>query len=145
MNTLMKTDETYLQWIQELKSRYQTAQIKASVSVNREMLLFYWSLGRDIVSFESNKKWGSAFYETLCSDLKQALPGVQGLSTKNLYYMRRFYLLTADAVHFPQAVGKSQKQNFPQDVGKNSSPFFCIPWGHIRIIIDKYGKDPERA
>ena len=145
MSEIIKTDESYLHWIQELKSRYQAAQIKAAVSVNHEMLMFYWSLGRDIVYFESNKKWGSTFYETLSSDLKQILPGVQGLSVKNLYYMRRFYLLTAGNDFFPQAVGKIQEQNFPQAVGNFSSPYFSIPWGHIRLIIDKYGKDPERA
>ena len=48
MNNIIKTDETYNNWISSLKKKYRNSQIKAAMSVNREMLLFYWNLGRDI-------------------------------------------------------------------------------------------------
>ena len=149
MSEIMRTSEIYRKWLQELKARYSSAQIKAAVSVNMEMLLFYWSVGRDIVNMEIDKKWGSEFYQTLSNDLKEALPGVSGLSVKNLYYMRRYYQLVGNLELFPQAVGKNDldhgMQFFPQLVGKMEEPLFSIPWGHIRIIIDKYGNDKERA
>ena len=45
------SDQTYSQWINQLSSRYRKSQIKAAIKVNREMLIFYWSLGRDIVNY----------------------------------------------------------------------------------------------
>lgn len=40
--------ENYVSWIAELKKRYKNSQIKAAVAVNRELLSFYWHLGKDI-------------------------------------------------------------------------------------------------
>ena len=42
-------DGEYADWIAELKHRYRSAQVKASVRVNSEKLLFNWELGRDLV------------------------------------------------------------------------------------------------
>ena len=46
-------DDQYRRWITELSNRYQRSQIKAATSVNREMLAFYWSLGRDVVEMKA--------------------------------------------------------------------------------------------
>jgi hypothetical protein len=57
MDTALKIpDDQYRQWIAELSKRYQRSQIKAATSVNSEMLAFYWSLGRDIVTMNSGSK-----------------------------------------------------------------------------------------
>ncbi len=149
MNEIIKSDRMYFDWLKTIKRRYSSSQIKSAVQVNREMLLFYWSLGRDIVSLESEKKWGTSFYRTLSNDLSDVLPGVKGLSMKNLYYIKRFYLLVEDAKNIPQPFDKADESTgqpiFPQVVGKIAEPLFSIPWGHIRLIIDKYGNDSERA
>lgn len=68
-------------------------QIKAATKVNREMLIFYWSLGKDIVELKSENKWGSGFLKNLSQDLTDALPNQHSFSPTNLGYMRRFYLL----------------------------------------------------
>lgn len=59
MSKLIKTDGAYSRWIQELKERYRCSQIKAATQVNREMLRFYWSLGRDIVAREPRMFMGA--------------------------------------------------------------------------------------
>ena len=147
-NAVGKTDRSYAEWLETIKSRYARSQIKAAVQLNREMLLFYWSIGRDIVAMEAEKQWGSAFYQTLSNDLTAMLPGVKGFSFKNLYYMKRYYLLTQTTVFFPQAAENADAESesiFPQVVEKSNEPFFSIPWGHIRTIIDKFGDDREKA
>ena len=48
MNQLIKMDEEYRKWIEDIGKRYKQRQIKASVSVNQEMIGFYWSIGKDI-------------------------------------------------------------------------------------------------
>jgi predicted nuclease of restriction endonuclease-like (RecB) superfamily len=114
------------------------------------------------VVLEAEKRWGTAFYTTLSKDLMQLLPGVKGLSVKNLYYMKKYYQLVNTSEFFPQAVGKighpakrpqlvdesgdaSPFLIFPQVVGNPLEPFFSIPWGHIRIIIDKCGEDQAQG
>lgn len=46
MSELMRLDEEYRSWIKELGDRYRTSQIKASIRVNNEMLMYYWSVER---------------------------------------------------------------------------------------------------
>lgn len=50
-------------WIQELGKRYRVSQIKASVRVNNEMLMYYWSVGRDITERYADTKWGNKFFK----------------------------------------------------------------------------------
>lgn len=82
MSKLIKIDKEYARWIKELSERFRASQIKAAVSVNREMLRYYWSIGRDIVARDAENYYGSGFYKNLSEDLKAALPGVKGLSEK---------------------------------------------------------------
>lgn len=90
MNQLIKMDEEYRKWIEDIGKRYKQRQIKASVSVNQEMIGFYWSIGRDIVEKSAESKWGSGFFVNLSKDMRTILPGVQGLSSSNLRYMKKF-------------------------------------------------------
>jgi hypothetical protein len=93
MSGLLTKDLAYKQWVQSLSKKFRQSQIKAAVKVNREMLAFYWELGRDIVEMKAESRWGSGFMEALSQDLQRELPGVKGLSSTNLRYIKRFYLL----------------------------------------------------
>lgn len=70
MNQLIKMDEEYRKWIEDIGKRYKQRQIKASVSVNQEMIGFYWSIGRDIVEKSAESKWGSGFFVNLSKDMR---------------------------------------------------------------------------
>ena len=74
-------DKDYICWIEELKSRYRRAQIKAAVKVNAEQLLFNWQLGRDLVIRKAEEKWGSGVVEQVSMDLQAAFPESKGFST----------------------------------------------------------------
>ena len=41
--------EDYPEFIIPLKQRIRSAQVKAAVSVNRELVLLYWHIGNDIL------------------------------------------------------------------------------------------------
>lgn len=134
MSKLIKTDPEYLSWIQEISRSYRLSQIKASVSVNRELLHFYWNLGQEIVERDAENRYGSAFYTNLSQDLQTTLPGVKGFSSRNLRYMVKFY-------HFSEKL---------QQVAAISQPMITnhlanIPWGHLQVLIDKYMESPETA
>ena len=61
MNQLIKMDEEYRKWIEDIGKRYKQRQIKASVSVNQEMIGCYWAIGRDIVEKSAESKWAVDF------------------------------------------------------------------------------------
>ena len=85
------TDKSYVDWLSELKQRFQKSQVKAAIRVNSAMLEFYWSLGRDMNSMRAESKWGSGFYNQLSLDLKEMFPEQTGFSVTNLKYMKRWY------------------------------------------------------
>ena len=93
MTQLIKTDKDYASWIEELSLRYKKSQIKAATHVNSEMLRFYWSLGKDIVTLHAESRWGDKFIASLSADLRLKLSGVKGLSETSIEYAKRFYLL----------------------------------------------------
>lgn len=133
---IIKNDPEYLAWVQELSERYRCSQIKAAVSVNREMLLFYWRLGKDIADLHAESRWGSGFFETLSRDLRKEIPDAKGFSPRNLRYMKRFYeLFPVGSAILPQLVAE-----LPSCEG-----LFSVPWGHIRTIIDKCHGSREKA
>ncbi len=142
----------YANWLTELKRRYQKQQIKAAVQVNRALLEFYWELGKDIAERQFENCYGSGFYQKLSRDLQRELPDAKGFSPKNLWYVKRFYVLYSSVfrdslqqegkvVNFPQLGGKltiaSEEQTLLQ--------LFCVPWGHHKLIMDKCFSAPNKA
>ncbi len=85
-------DADYAEWIADLKYRYRSAQVKASVRVNSEKLLFNWELGRDLVQKKAEEKWGAGVVEQVSLDLQREFPNAEGFSAGNLWYMKRWYL-----------------------------------------------------
>ena len=88
-------DKEYAQWIAELKVRYRSAQAKAAVRVNAEKLLFNWELGRDLVQKKAEERWGAGVVEQVSLDLRREFPDADGFSTRNLSYMKQWYLFYA--------------------------------------------------
>ena len=140
MNDMIRIDDEYIKWLKNIKNRFKKTQIKAAIKVNEEMLRFYWSLGRDIVEMQAESKWGSSFFDTLSEDLRKMFPGTKGFSTTNLRYMKRYYDMFGEIL--PQLEAElSDITNLPQ-VG---AEIYAIPWGHIKVIVDKCKGNPEKA
>ena len=116
-------DKDYLQWVKGLCMRYRQSQIKAAVKVNTEMLKFYWSLGRDIVTLKAEDRWGSKFFHNLSRDLKEANPSTTCFSPKNLLYMKNFYCMYQPYFEIGQQVADQLGENviLPQLGAKNGS------------------------
>ena len=146
MSELIKMDNEYALWINEVGKRYKNSQIKAAVKVNEEMLEFYWQLGKDISNKERKHDYGKAFFKNLSLDLQNVLPDVKSFSVTNLHYMKWFYELYPDVQILPQLeVELNTDTNLPQ-VGVNSEQIiFMIPWGHNKLIIDKCKNNKEKA
>lgn len=51
--------EGYADWLADLKVRIHGAQQRAALAVNRELVLLYWQIGRDIPGAASGAGLGS--------------------------------------------------------------------------------------
>ena len=119
-NNFLITNE-YQDFIAEIKSKIQHAQIKASVQVNNELINLYWNIGKMIVEKQSESKWGDGLIKQIELDLKLTMPNLKGFSRTNLIYTRKFYLFYKDCNNLAKV---------QQLVGQ-------LPWGHNIHIIDK--------
>jgi predicted nuclease of restriction endonuclease-like (RecB) superfamily len=86
------TESDYGQWIGGLKERFRSVQLKAAVTVNAELLGFYWELGAEIVAKQAETNWGTGLLKQLSEDLVREFPGVSGFSSRNLNYIRQWVL-----------------------------------------------------
>lgn len=143
-----RIDSDYAAWVSEIKRRYVSAQIKASIKINTEKLRFNWSIGRDLVTLKAEKRWGSGVVEQLSLDLQEAFPKAKGFGTTNLWAMKKWYLFfssTEAAEKLHQAGGELQlPANHPvvklhQVGGELGLPFVLelVPWRHQVDIITK--------
>ncbi len=114
--------EGYEELLGEIKQRIRSAQLRASLAVNRELVLLYWQIGRDILARQEHEGWGTKVIDRLAGDLRLAYPGMTGLSPRNLKYMRAF----AEAWPKEPIVQRLVAQ---------------IPWGHCVRLLD-HVKEP---
>ena len=80
----------YEQLLTQLKSRIRAAQLNAARAVNAELVLLYWSIGRDILDRQEKEGWGAHVIDRLSADLLRDFPDMKGFSPRNLKYMRAF-------------------------------------------------------
>ena len=117
-NAQVEQRRHYGQLLSALKKRVRSAQLRAGLAVNRELVLLYWEIGKDILENQERLGWGAKVVDRLSRDLHQAFPLMRGFSPRNLKYMR------ALAEAYPEA------KFVQQDVAQ-------IPWGHNVRILDR--------
>ncbi len=125
MSKVQAVPEDYLDWLSSLKSRIHHAQQRASLSVNRELVLLYWHIGREILARQAEQGWGAKVIERLAQDLRKAFPDMKGFSPRNLKYMRAF----ADAWNDAEFVQAALAQ---------------LPWYHHLALLDKLSDTESR-
>ncbi len=123
--SLAPTPDGYTEWLSDLKTRIHTAQQRATLAVNRELVLLYWQIGRDILARQTEQGWGAKVIERLAHDLRAAFPDMKGFSPRNLKYMRAFAEAWPNAEFVQQAVAQ-------------------IPWGHNLVLLDRLNTKQER-
>ncbi|NMQ19746.1 DUF1016 domain-containing protein [Candidatus Competibacter phosphatis] len=123
--SLSTSPEGYADWLAELKSRIHSAQQRATLAVNRELVLLYWQIGRDILVRQADQGWGAKVIDRLAHDLRNAFPKMKGFSPRNLKYMRA----VAEAWPEPEFVQQAAAQ---------------LPWFHLCTLIDKLATREER-
>ncbi len=122
------TDQTpstqnYTALLASIKERIQSAQVRAALAVNSELVLLYWGIGSEITRRQKEEGWGTKVIDNLARDLKRSFPDMQGFSLRNLKYMKSF----AEAWPEEQIVQQAAA---------------LLPWFHNCVLLDKV-KDPE--
>lgn len=108
-NEIVPTD--YQAFLHAIKTRVQQAQLHAVLAVNKELILLYWHIGKEILARQTKEGWGTGVIERLSHDLHAAFPQMKGFSPRNLGYMKVFAATYPDETILQQVVAK-------------------LPWGH---------------
>ena len=112
-----KLPVSYPALLEDIKSRIRSAQIRAALSVNRELIELYWDIGRSIVKRQRKEGWGKSIVEKLSRDIKKEFPDITGFSVQNIWYMRAFYSAwTEKLTNLQQPVGDLDSENLPKVV-----------------------------
>lgn len=113
-----QTVSDYAQLLNDIKTRIRGAQYEALKAVNKELIALYWDIGRMITEKQQGDTWGKAIVEKLANDLQLEFPGIKGFSTRNIWYIRNFYLSYA---------GNQKLQPLVAEIG----------WTHNCVILDQ--------
>ncbi len=85
-----KLPDGYGEVLAEIKERIRSQRLRAVMAANAALVLMYWDIGRIILDRQAREGWGAKVIDRLSHDLKEAFPDMNGLSPRNLKYMRKF-------------------------------------------------------
>ena len=113
-------------FVEAIKKRIRTAQIKAALAANAQLVLYYWEIGRDILASQKREGWGAKVIDRLANDLQREFPKLSGYSARNLKYMRAFAEAWPDRAIVQQLAAQ-------------------IPWGQNCVLLDRLKDATTRA
>lgn len=122
----------------DVKNRIQTAQARAVLTVNAELVRLYWDIGRIIAQRQRKEGWGAAIIPRLARELHNELPDIKGFSERNIDRMIAFFRAYPEPSGFsPPAVAKlSIPSKVPQPVAQLSESLLrSVPWAHHVILM----------
>lgn len=135
-----EADKDYGKVLQQLKEKIRQARLRASHTVNKQLLALYWEIGYTILQQENTEGWGAKIVETLARDLKIEFPDMTGFSKRNLRYMKDFAL--AYPILQPPVAKLQSAEN--KEITFVQPVVAQIPWTHQTIILDKVKTKEER-
>lgn len=133
MTTALSLPE-YAIFLAALKERVVQARTRAARSVNRDLILLYWDIGRGILEKQKLAGWGEAVVQRLAADLRTEFPDMRGFSTRNIWDMRRFYAACTEPAFLSlagPALARDPKSPFLRQLVAE------IPWGQHLLILNK--------
>jgi predicted nuclease of restriction endonuclease-like (RecB) superfamily len=141
----------YGRFLAQLKQRIANARLAAARSVNRQLILHYWDIGRSILERQQTVGQGESIIEMLAKDLRSTDPGNISYSVRNLRSMKQFYEEYSTPRFWQQAVAESRRSRpLPQRRTAGTSESHTkmpgllakIPWEQHLLILDRV-KEPD--
>lgn len=154
---VVRTDFAAL--LADVKGRIESAQTRAVLAVNSELVRLYWDIGRIIDERQRREGWGAAVIPRLALELKNELPDLKGFSERNIDRMIAFYRgYPVPADFSPPPVAKlASSEEVPQPVAKSPAPIvqdplaqpsdsllWAVPWAHHVVLMEKVKDLPTR-
>ena len=115
---------TYRELVDRLKRRIRESQARAARALNTELVMLYWSIGRDILAQQQAAGWGDDIVGRIAEALRVETGSVRGFSRRNLFYMRRLAAVWPDA---------EKVQTLSAQIG----------WSHHQVLLDAWADQPE--
>ena len=110
--------QSYDRFLSGIKDRIRSAQIKAVLAANAELILHYWEIGQEILANQNRQGWGAKVIDRLSADLQKAFPRLGGYSIRNLKYMRSLAEAWPERLIVQQLVAQ-------------------LPWGHNVVLMEQ--------
>lgn len=114
--TMQLQNNDYKDFLKALKQEIIQARNNALKSVNKELILLYWDIGKNIFEKQQNAQWGDNIIGQISQDLEKEFG--KGFSKRNIFRMLKFYTSYKDNEKVAPLV--------PQ-----------ISWTHHGLILDK--------
>lgn len=108
----------YAETLRELKARIQQTRLRTVLAANAAMIRLYWDLGRTILERQAREGWGAKVIDRLSYDLREEFPDMEGLSPRNLLFMRSFAQAYPDSEIVKRLVSQ-------------------LPWGHVIMLLQR--------
>lgn len=123
--TVPQLPSDYPSLLADLKARIGSAQIRAAVAVNSELVSLYWHIGHALNLRVQAAGWGAKVLDQLSLDLKRAFPELSGFSPRNLRYMRQFAAAWPAPEFWQQVVAR-------------------LSWSHHVVLLEKLAAPEQR-
>jgi predicted nuclease of restriction endonuclease-like (RecB) superfamily len=85
-----KFPSDYKPFLQDILTKIQSTRYKMLMSMSKQTLLLYWSIGRAVSAKMQSAGWGKSVVEQLAKDIQTEIPGVRGFSARNIWNMKKF-------------------------------------------------------
>ncbi len=115
----------YASTLEEIKRHLQQSRLRTVLAANTAMVMAYWDIGQVILTRQQSEGWGTKVIDRLSADLRKAFPDMQGLSPRNLKYMRSFAAAWPDLAIVQRVVAQ-------------------LPWRQNIALLDKLGDATTR-
>ena len=137
----------YAGLLADIKTRIQTAQVRAAFAANSELIRLYWQVGQLLDRRQAEEGWGAAVIPRLARDLANELPEVKGFSERNIRLMLQFFRA------YPQLLGPGGDFVQPpvaQMAETATTPLLQplvaqLPWAHNMLLLQAVKDEAIRA
>lgn len=150
MPALVPQPADYAGLLKDIRQRVRSAQTRAVLAVNAELIRLYWDIGALIHARQAREGWGAGVIPRLAQDLHNELPEEKGFSERNIKRMLAFHRAYPQLGPVPQPVAQTAApeaagaadEKVPQPVALFPPELLtAVPWGHHAELMARV-KDP---
>lgn len=141
------TVKNYRSILSSLKDKIRQARLRVVLTANSQLIATYWEIGNTILIQQKKQGWGAKVIDRLAHDLHTAFPDMQGLSIRNISYMRAFAEAYPNFLIVQQPAAQLKNNLKTNILAQNvivQQPAAQLPWAHHQLILDKLKTNEER-